>query len=206
MGRAEKATGRGGACTCNRKRKKGAEELRKRAIDGESLDDLLPEAFANCREGARRTLGLRAFDTQLMSAIFLHQGNISEQKTGECKTLTATLAAYLNALTGKGVHVVTVNDYLASRDSEWMGQVYKFLGLTVGCIVHGLNDEERREQYAAEAEALLAWMASRREAFGNRREGAEGSSLSSCVCVVYICCGYVDGCCCRPLPAPHHTC
>jgi len=89
--------------------KQKTEELRKRAIDGESLDDLLPEAFANCREGARRTLGLRAFDTQLMSAIFLHQGNISEQKTGEGKTLTATLAAYLNALTGKGVHVVTVN-------------------------------------------------------------------------------------------------
>mgnify|MGYP001627964470 FL=1 len=96
------------------------EDLAKRAMNGENLDNLLPEAFANCREAAKRALGLRAFDVQLMGGIFLHQGNISEMKTGEGKTLVATFPAYLNALTGKGVHVVTVNDYLAKRDSEWM--------------------------------------------------------------------------------------
>ena len=127
--------------------KQKTEELRKRAIDGESLDDLLPEAFANCREGARRTLGLRAFDTQLMSAIFLHQGNISEQKTGEGKTLTATLAAYLNALTGKGVHVVTVNEYLVKRDADWMGKVFASLGLTTGAAVSGMTEEDKRAAY-----------------------------------------------------------
>ena len=127
--------------------KQKTEELRKRAIDGESLDDLLPEAFANCREGARRTLGLRAFDTQLMSAIFLHQGNISEQKTGEGKTLTATLAAYLNALTGKGVHVVTVNEYLVKRDAYWMGKVFASLGLTTGAAVSGMTEEDKRAAY-----------------------------------------------------------
>ena len=107
-------------------------ELRKRALDGESLDDLLPEAFANVREGAKRALGLRAFDVQLMGGAFLHQGNISEMKTGEGKTLVATFPAYLNALTGKGVHVVTVNEYLAKRDAAWMGQVFAALGLTTG--------------------------------------------------------------------------
>ncbi len=122
-------------------------ELRKRALEGESLDDLLPEAFANCREGARRTLGLRAFDTQLMSAIFLHQGNISEQKTGEGKTLTATLAAYLNALTGKGVHIVTVNEYLVQRDADWMGKVFGSLGLTTGAAVSGMTEEAKRAAY-----------------------------------------------------------
>ncbi len=127
--------------------KQKTEGLRKRAIDGESLDDLLPEAFANCREGARRTLGLRAFDTQLMSAIFLHQGNISEQKTGEGKTLTATLAAYLNALTGKGVHVVTVNEYLVKRDADWMGKVFASLGLTTGAAVSGMTEEDKRAAY-----------------------------------------------------------
>ncbi|WP_323804034.1 preprotein translocase subunit SecA [Sulfitobacter litoralis] len=127
--------------------KQKTEELRKRANDGESLDDLLPEAFANCREGARRTLGLRAFDTQLMSAIFLHQGNISEQKTGEGKTLTATLAAYLNALTGKGVHVVTVNEYLVKRDADWMGKVFASLGLTTGAAVSGMTEEDKRAAY-----------------------------------------------------------
>jgi len=127
--------------------KQKTEELRKRAIDGESLDDLLPEAFANCREGARRTLGLRAFDTQLMSAIFLHQGNISEQKTGEGKTLTATLAAYLNALTGRGVHVVTVNEYLVKRDADWMGKVFASLGLTTGAAVSGMTEEDKRAAY-----------------------------------------------------------
>ena len=124
--------------------------LRKRLADGESLDDLLVDAFATVREAAKRTLGQRHYDVQLLGAMVLHQGKISEMKTGEGKTLVATAAVYLNALEGKGVHVVTVNDYLASRDSEWMGQVYKFLGLTVGCIVHGLNDEDRREQYAAD--------------------------------------------------------
>ncbi|HHS89353.1 MAG TPA: preprotein translocase subunit SecA, partial [Rhodobacteraceae bacterium] len=110
------------------------EELRERAKGGESLDDLLPEAFANCREAARRALGLRAFDVQLMGGIFLHQGNIAEMKTGEGKTLVATFPAYLNALTGKGVHIVTVNDYLAKRDAEWMGKVYEALGLKTGVV------------------------------------------------------------------------
>jgi preprotein translocase subunit SecA len=102
--------------------------------DGEALDDLLPEAFANCREAARRALGLRAFDVQLMGGIFLHQGNIAEMKTGEGKTLVATFPAYLNALTGRGVHIVTVNDYLARRDADWMGKVYGALGLTTGVV------------------------------------------------------------------------
>ena len=124
--------------------------LRKRLADGERLDDVLIDAFATVREAAKRTLGQRHYDVQLLGAMVLHQGKISEMKTGEGKTLVATAAVYLNALEGKGVHVITVNDYLASRDSEWMGQIYKFLGLTVGCIVHGLNDEERREQYAAD--------------------------------------------------------
>ena len=124
--------------------------LRKRLADGERLDDMLVNAFATVREAAKRTLGQRHYDVQLLGAMVLHQGKISEMKTGEGKTLVATAAVYLNALEGKGVHVVTVNDYLASRDSEWMGQIYKFLGLTVGCIVHGLNDEERRKQYAAD--------------------------------------------------------
>ncbi len=126
------------------------EELAGRAMGGESLDALLPEAFANCREGARRALGLRAFDTQLMGGIFLHQGNISEQKTGEGKTLTATFAAYLNALTGKGVHIVTVNDYLAKRDAEWMANVYNFLGLTVGVIYPQQPEAEKIAAYASD--------------------------------------------------------
>ena len=123
------------------------EELAKRAINGESLDVLLPEAFANCREAARRALGLRAFDVQLMGGIFLHQGNISEMKTGEGKTLVATLPAYLNALTGKGVHVVTVNDYLAKRDSEWMSQVFGALGLTTGVIYPQQPEAEKNAAY-----------------------------------------------------------
>ena len=127
--------------------KEKTEELKKRAQDGESLDDLLPEAFANCREAARRTLGLRAFDTQLMSGIFLHQGNISEQKTGEGKTLTASLAAYLNALTGKGVHIVTVNEYLVKRDADWMGKVFAALGMTTGAAVSGMTEEDKRDAY-----------------------------------------------------------
>ncbi len=122
-------------------------ELRKRALDGEKLDDLLPEAFANVREGAKRALGLRAFDVQLMGGIFLHQGNISEMKTGEGKTLVATLPAYLNALTGKGVHVVTVNEYLAKRDSEWMGNVFAAVGMTTGVIWSGQPDAEKMAAY-----------------------------------------------------------
>ncbi|MSP68112.1 MAG: preprotein translocase subunit SecA [Alphaproteobacteria bacterium] len=125
-------------------------EFRDRLAAGTNLDDLLPEAFAVVREAGKRTLGQRHFDVQLIGGMVLHQGKIAEMKTGEGKTLVATLAAYLNALGGAGVHVVTVNDYLARRDAEWMGQIYKFLGLSVGCIVHGLNDPERREQYAAD--------------------------------------------------------
>ena len=111
-------------------------EFRQRLDDGEDLDDLLPEAFAAVREAAKRTLGQRHFDVQLMGGGALHMGNIAEMKTGEGKTLTGVLPAYLNALTGKGVHVVTVNDYLARRDSEWMGRVYRFLGMSVGVIQH----------------------------------------------------------------------
>ena len=123
------------------------EELAKRAMGGESLEELLPEAFANCREAAKRALGLRAFDVQLMGGIFLHQGNISEMKTGEGKTLVATFPAYLNALTGKGVHIVTVNDYLAKRDAEWMGKVYAALGLTTGVVYPQQPEDEKRAAY-----------------------------------------------------------
>lgn len=126
------------------------EELRKRALDGEKLDALLPEAFANVREAARRALGLRAFDTQLMGGIFLHQGNISEMKTGEGKTLVATFPAYLNALTGKGVHVVTVNEYLAKRDAEWMSKVFDALGMTTGVIWSGQADDEKMAAYKSD--------------------------------------------------------
>ena len=122
-------------------------ELKKRHADGESLDALLPEAFANCREGARRTLGLRAFDTQLMGGIFLHQGNIAEMKTGEGKTLVATFPAYLNALSGKSVHVVTVNEYLAKRDSEWMSKVFSALGMKTGCIYSDMPGDLKLDAY-----------------------------------------------------------
>jgi len=125
-------------------------EFRERLERGESLDELLPETFAVVREVALRVLGLRPFDVQLMGGIVLHQGKIAEMKTGEGKTLVATMPVYLNALTGRGVHVVTVNDYLATRDSEWMGQVYRFLGLDVGVIVHGLEDTERKSSYRAD--------------------------------------------------------
>ena len=124
--------------------------LRAKLNSGTSLDEILPDAFATVREAARRTLGQRHFDVQLMGGMVLHRGMIAEMATGEGKTLVATLPVYLNALGGKGVHVVTVNDYLAKRDADWMGQIYKFLGLTVGCIVHGLSDEERRLSYAAD--------------------------------------------------------
>ncbi len=124
--------------------------FRERLAKGETLDDLLVEAFATVREAAKRTLGQRHFDVQMMGGIALHNGKIAEMATGEGKTLVATLPVYLNALSGKGVHVVTVNDYLASRDAEWMGRVYEFLGLTVGCIVHGLDDFERRISYGCD--------------------------------------------------------
>ncbi|HYL33985.1 MAG TPA: preprotein translocase subunit SecA [Stellaceae bacterium] len=124
--------------------------FRKRLNDGDELDDLLVDAFATVREAAKRVLGQRHFDVQLMGGMVLHRGMIAEMRTGEGKTLVATLPVYLNALSGKGVHVVTVNDYLAKRDSEWMGQVYKFLGLSVGCIVHGLDDLQRRAAYEAD--------------------------------------------------------
>jgi preprotein translocase subunit SecA len=124
--------------------------FKERLAKGASLDDLLPEAFAVVREGGRRVLNMRHFDVQLIGGMVLHRGTIAEMKTGEGKTLVATLAAYLNALTGKGVHVVTVNDYLAKRDSEWMGRLYRFLGLTVGVIQHSMDDRERQEAYGAD--------------------------------------------------------
>ena len=126
------------------------EEFKARLEQGEMLDDLLPEVFAVVREAAKRILGERHFDVQIMGGIALHQGKIAEMKTGEGKTLVATLPVYLNALTGKGAHVVTVNDYLANRDSEWMGQIYQFLGLTVGVVTHGKSTEERKAAYAAD--------------------------------------------------------
>ena len=125
-------------------------EFKERLANGETLDDILPEAFATVREAADRVLGLRPYRVQLVGGIVLHQGRIAEMKTGEGKTLVATLPAYLNALTGRGVHIVTVNDYLAKRDSEWMGKVHRFLGLKVGLIVHGLTSKERQAAYAAD--------------------------------------------------------
>ena len=118
--------------------------FKERLANGETLDGILPEAFAALREAADRVLGLRPYQVQLIGGIVLHQGRIAEMKTGEGKTLVATLPAYLNALTGNGVHIVTVNDYLAKRDSEWMGKVHRFLGLSVGLIVHDLTSDERR--------------------------------------------------------------
>ena len=125
-------------------------KFKERLAAGETLDDILPEAFAVCREASWRVLGMKHFPVQIIGGIILHQGRISEMKTGEGKTLVATLPAYLNALSGKGVHIVTVNDYLARRDSEWMGKLYRFLGLEVGLIVHGLDNKQRREAYAAD--------------------------------------------------------
>ncbi|NPV27809.1 MAG: preprotein translocase subunit SecA [Firmicutes bacterium] len=125
-------------------------EFKQRLANGETLDNLLPEAFAAVREASRRVLGMRHFDVQLLGGIVLHQGRIAEMKTGEGKTLVATLPAYLNALEGRGVHVVTVNDYLARRDSEWMGKIYRFMGLTVGLVVHGLDFSQRQAAYAAD--------------------------------------------------------
>ena len=125
-------------------------EFKERLKNGETLDDILPEAFATCREASARVLNMRHFPVQIIGGIVLHQGRIAEMRTGEGKTLVATLPAYLNALTGKGVHIVTVNDYLARRDSEWMGKLYRFLGLSVGLIVHDLDGEQRREAYACD--------------------------------------------------------
>ena len=125
-------------------------DFRKQLADGKTLDDILVPAFATVREAGKRTLGQRHFDVQLIGGMILHEGGIAEMKTGEGKTLVATLAVYLNALAGRGVHVVTVNDYLAKRDSEWMHQIYGFLGLTTGVIVHGLDDEERKKAYACD--------------------------------------------------------
>ena len=126
------------------------DEFRKELADGKTIDDLLVPAFATVREAAKRTLGQRHFDVQLIGGMVLHEGDIAEMKTGEGKTLVATLAVYLNALASKGVHVVTVNDYLARRDADWMGQIYNFLGLSVGVIVHGLDDSERKLAYACD--------------------------------------------------------
>src|SRR5689334_3732580 len=125
-------------------------EFRARLANGETLDDILVDAFAVVREAGRRALNMRHFDVQLIGGMVLHRGKIAEMKTGEGKTLVATLPCYLNALVGKGVHVITVNDYLAKRDSEWMGRLYKFLGLQVGVIVHDLDDDERKEAYGAD--------------------------------------------------------
>ena len=125
-------------------------EFKQRHEKGESLDSILPEAFAVVREAAKRTLGQRHYDVQLMGGATLHRGNIAEMRTGEGKTLVSTLPAYLNALTGKGVHIVTVNDYLAERDSEWMGRVHRFLGLKVGVILASMSPAERREAYSAD--------------------------------------------------------
>src|SRR5215210_2214544 len=126
------------------------EEFKAQLAAGQTLDDILVPAFATVREAAKRTLGQRHFDVQLIGGMVLHEGSIAEMRTGEGKTLVATLPVYLNARAGKGVHVVTVNDYLARRDAEWMGQIYNFLGMSVGVIVHGLDDEERAEAYACD--------------------------------------------------------
>ncbi|NLY20421.1 MAG: preprotein translocase subunit SecA, partial [Tissierellia bacterium] len=125
-------------------------EFKERLNNGETLDDILPEAFAVCREASYRVLGMKHFRVQIEGGIILHQGRIAEMKTGEGKTLVATLPTYLNALSGKGVHIVTVNDYLALRDKQWMGKVYEFLGLSVECIVHGLTPQQRKIAYAAD--------------------------------------------------------
>lgn len=122
-------------------------EFKSRLAGGETLDDILPEAYAVVREAAKRTIGMRHYRVQLIGGVILHQGRITEMRTGEGKTLVSTLPAYLNALEGKGVHIVTVNDYLAKRDAEWMGQVHEFLGLTVGCILNSMDNDERREAY-----------------------------------------------------------
>ena len=122
-------------------------EFKKRLADGETLDDILPEAYAVVREASVRVIGLRHFRVQIIGGVILHQGRIAEMRTGEGKTLVSTLPAYLNALTGEGVHIVTVNDYLAKRDAEWMGQIHEFLGLTVGVVLNSMDNDERRAAY-----------------------------------------------------------
>ena len=124
--------------------------LKERLAKGETLDDILPEAFATCREAAWRVLGMKHFPVQVVGGIALHRANIAEMQTGEGKTLVATLPAYLNALAGEGVHIVTVNDYLDKRDSEWMGKVYRFMGLTVGLVIHDVAPKDRKASYAAD--------------------------------------------------------
>ena len=126
------------------------QEYKDRLANGETLDDLLPEAYATVREGAKRAIGLEHYRVQIIGGIILHQGRIAEMRTGEGKTLVSTLPAYLNALEGKGVHIVTVNDYLAKRDAEWMGKVHEFLGLTVGVVLNDMDNDERRKQYACD--------------------------------------------------------
>jgi preprotein translocase subunit SecA len=151
-------------------------DFRERLANGEPLDALLPEAFATVREAARRTLGQRHYDVQLVGGVVLHEGKIAEMKTGEGKTLVATLPAYLNALPGRGVHIITVNDYLAKRDSEWMGQVHRFLGLSVGVIVHDLSDEERQAAYGAD----ITYGTNNEYGFDYLRDNMK-RSLDSCV-------------------------
>jgi preprotein translocase subunit SecA len=150
--------------------------FRERLANGETLDDLLPEAFASVREASKRTLGQRHFDAQLVGGVVLHEGKIAEMKTGEGKTLVATLPAYLNALAGRGVHVVTVNDYLARRDSQWMGEVHRFLGLSVGVIVHDLSDAQRREAYGAD----ITYGTNNELGFDYLRDNMKGS-ITQCV-------------------------
>jgi len=127
--------------------KNKTDEFRQRYADGESLEQLLDEAFAVCREASVRTLGMRHYDVQLIGGMILHNNQITEMRTGEGKTLVATLAAYLNAISGQGVHIVTVNDYLAERDAEWMGQIYNFLGLSVGVVLSTMDYDQKRESY-----------------------------------------------------------
>jgi preprotein translocase subunit SecA len=150
--------------------------FRERLANGEPLDDLLPEAFAVVREAAKRTLGQRHYDVQLVGGVVLHRGNIAEMKTGEGKTLVATLPAYLNALPGSGVHIVTVNDYLARRDAQWMGEVHRFLGLRVGAIVHDLGEAERREVYASD----IAYVTNNELGFDYLRDNMK-FTLAQCV-------------------------
>ena len=130
--------------------KSRTDHFRQLYSDGETLDNLIVDTFATVREAAKRTLGQRHYDVQLLGGMVLHQGKISEMRTGEGKTLVATLPVYLNAITGNGVHVVTVNDYLATRDANWMGEIYTFLGLSVGCITHGLDDEDRQKAHSCD--------------------------------------------------------
>ena len=160
-------------------------QFKQRFADGESLDDLLPEAFAVVREAGQRSLGMRHFDVQLIGGITLHEGQIAEMRTGEGKTLVATLPAYLNALSGHGVHVVTVNDYLARRDAQWMGQIFSFLGMTTGVVVPGQSPEEKRAAYECRCrlrDQQRAWFRLSARQYGVRRvrQGAARAQLCDC--------------------------